>query len=199
MKSRRALLALPFATLMASAAWAADLATPRQAAKKSHKPAPLPPGYVAMGKMHGVPPIILYGVALQESAKLFGPHVLPYPWTLNVRGTPMRFQSYQAAVAALRSYVTAGITSVDCGLLQVNWRCHHDKLGSFWAALDPYPNIGVGARLLREHFDDTRDWFRAVAHYHNKDPKIGLPYATAVYRRIADIPAPGAAGGDVHG
>ena len=106
-----------------------------------------------MGKINGVPPIILYGVALQESAKLFGPHVLPYPWTLNVQRTPKRYETYEAAVAALRGYVMAGITSVDCGLLQVNWRCHHDKLGSFWTALDPYPNIGVGARLLREHFE----------------------------------------------
>lgn len=36
------------------------------------RPAPLPPGYAAMARRFDVPPLILYGIALQESALLFG-------------------------------------------------------------------------------------------------------------------------------
>lgn len=169
------------------------------AANRSGRPAPIPPGYIAMGRMNEVPPAILYGVALQESKMLFGEHALPYPWTLNVEKVPMRFKSYEASVAALRGYVSRGVRSIDCGLLQVNWAYHHDKLKTFWAAMDPYPNIGVGARLLRSHFLITRDWFDAVARYHNANPTIGVPYAKSVYQHIAEIPVSLLARGGVRG
>lgn len=187
MISRRLLLIASASELV----WSNALATTRRG-----QPAPIPPGYVAMGRMNEVPPAILYGVALQESKMLFGEKALPYPWTLNVEKVPMRFKSYEASVAALRGYVSRGVNSVDCGLLQVNWGYHHDKLKTFWTAMDPYPNIGVGARLLRSHFVVTRNWFDAVARYHNANPTIGVPYAKSVYRHIAEIPvSPVALGG----
>ncbi len=164
-------------------------AGPNRSPRPSPTTSPMPAGYIVMGRIHHVPPLILYGVALQESARLFGDRVLPYPWTLNVAGEPRRFAGYESAVAALRTSVEQGQPNVDCGLLQVNWRYHHDKLSSFWAALDPYPNIGVGARLLRGHFDTTQDWFRAVGRYHSEAGGARAnAYAQSVYRRIARIP-----------
>lgn len=178
------------ALLLAASAYPCS---PAVAGRRQALPAPIPPGYVAMGQRHGVPPIVLYGVALQESKQLFGRHALPYPWTLNVARKPMRFASYGEAVDALRRFVGQGVLSIDCGLLQVNWFYHREKLGSFWSALDPYPNIAAGARLLRDHFSETKSWFRAVANYHNRKPEIGTPYAESVYRLMAQVPASTAA------
>ena len=53
-------------------------------------------------------------------------------------------------LAALKGYVGRGVTNVDCGAMQVNWRWHADRLGSIERALDPYPNLSVGAQILRE-------------------------------------------------
>lgn len=156
------------------------------------RPAPLPPGYQAMGRRAGVPPLVLYGVALQESKLLFGPHALPYPWTLCVAGEPRRFANHAAAVADLRRCVTGGVRNVDCGSMQVNWAWHADKLGSFERALDPYPNLAVGAFILRSLY--AGDWFAAVGQYHTGPARTpeqvlrGERYAAAVFARIATIP-----------
>jgi hypothetical protein len=157
-------------------------------------PAPLPPGYAAMGRRHGVPPLLLYGVALQESKVLFGEQALPHPWTLCVRGEPMRFETHAAAAQHLRSCVLRGVTNVDCGCMQVNWYYHQRRLQTFTRALDPYPNIAVGAQILREHFDATGDWFKAVGRYHHPtDAARAQAYASSVFARLPRIPAPGRA------
>ena len=125
-----------------------------------------PRAYVRTGERHGVDPWLLYGVALQESQLKFGSRTLPYPWTLCVRGKGLRYAGYGETLAALKGYVGRGVTNVDCGAMQVNWRWHADRLGSFERALDPYPNLSVGAQILRGHYDARGDWRRAIALYH---------------------------------
>lgn len=150
------------------------------------QPAPLPPGYVAMARRFAVPSMVLYGVALQESAMLFGPWTLPWPWTLNVQRVPKRYATYSDSVVAMRGFIAAGIRNVDAGLMQVNWGFHSDKLIDPARALDPYPNIAVGAQILRGHFDATGDWYRAVGCYHSPgNASRADAYAAAVFRRIA--------------
>ena len=185
----RALAAVPGSSV---STFASDWGAPSRPRRGS--PAPLPAGYAVMGQRHGIPPMVLYGVALQESAKLFGPYALPWPWTLNVRGTPMRYPSYPASVAALRGFIAAGVRNVDAGLMQVNWGYHHDKLIEPARALDPYPNIAVGAQILRTHFADTRNWYTAVGRYHSPgDAARAANYSALVYRRIAQVPTTAAA------
>ena len=126
-----------------------------------------PPGaYVRIARQYGVDPWLLYGVALQESQLKFGARTLPYPWTLCVRGKGLRYAGYGETLAALKGYVGRGVTNVDCGAMQVNWRWHADRLGSFERALDPYPNLSVGAQILRGHYDARGDWRHAIALYH---------------------------------
>ena len=160
----------------------------------------IPEGYRVMGRRHGVAPVVLYAVALQESAMIFGRHVLPWPWTLNVAGQPRRFDSYEASVRGLRTAVASGQPSVDCGLLQVNWRYHHERLGNYWAALDPYPNIGVGASLLRDHFLRTGNWREAVGRYHSEANQTQAnAYSRDVFGRIEKLQRSGvAAPEDLH-
>lgn len=188
MTSRRNFLALSLAPVLAGVCPGAA-AAPRRLIR----PAAIPAGYIDVARMKRVPPAILYAVALQESQMRFGNAALPYPWTLNVRGVPKRFDSYRAALAALVECLRMGIQLVDVGLLQICWLYHHATLRSPARALDPYPNIEVGAELLRNHFMNTGNWFRAVARYHNADPVIGDRYAASVYRHLGRIPIEGSA------
>ena len=144
-----------------------------RAAVRAAPTRPLPPlgeqpprAYVRTGERYKVDPWLLYGVALQESQLKFGNRTLPYPWTLCVRGRGMRFGNYQETLTALKRFVGERVTNVDCGAMQVNWRWHADRLGSFERALDPYPNLSVGAQILRGHYDVRGDWRRAIALYH---------------------------------
>lgn len=172
--------------------FASDWGAPSRPRRGS--PAPLPLGYVIMGQRCGIPPMVLYGVALQESAKLFGRYALPWPWTLNVRGAPKRYPTYASAVAAMRGFIAEGIRNVDAGLMQVNWGYHREKLIEPARALDPYPNIAVGAQILRSHFSATRNWYTAVGRYHSPgNAERAANYSALVYRRIAQIPQSAAA------
>lgn len=153
----------------------------------------LPPkAYDLTGQRWNIDPWVLYGVALQESQMKFGETTLPYPWTLCVAGAARRYGSYAATLQALRRYVNErGIRNVDCGAMQVNWRWHSDKLQSFERALDPYPNLAVGAQILRAHFEREGSWMRAAALYHTGSDKDaatvarGQRYSSGVFRRLA--------------
>ncbi len=150
-----------------------------------------PRAYVRTGQRHGVAPWLLFGVALQESMLKFGERTLPYSWTLCVRGKGMRFADYAQTLAALQGFVQARVTNVDCGAMQVNWHWHSDKLVSVERALDPYPNLAVGARILRAHYEDRRDWRRAIALYHTGSDASaetrarGERYASQTLTRLA--------------
>lgn len=199
------------ALLFQALAGAAGLAVP-PAAGAAYRPAPLPPGYQAVGRRVGVPPLLLYGIALQESRLRFGPQALPYPWTLCVAGEARRFDRHAQAVYALRRSVEQGVRNVDCGCMQVNWHWHADKLGSFERALDPYPNLFVGATILRDLYveDVAGGWFAAVGQYHTgpirrpEQARRAQRYAASVFAHIATVPAHGlrsaavAAHGGVH-
>jgi soluble lytic murein transglycosylase-like protein len=183
MQRRHALL-LTAASLVPAIAAAAQ--TPRQ---RRGAPAPLPPAYRAISHQFGIPALIVYGVALQESKLLFGDSALPYPWTLCVRGEARRFSSYEQAVGNLIATVRSGITNVDCGLMQVNWRWNYMRLQNAWFALDPYRNLAVAAGLLKEHLAVTGEWFEAVGRYHHpSDPVRARAYATSVFARLPQIP-----------
>ncbi len=143
-----------------------------------------PTAYVVTAAAVGVPAWLLFGVALQESLLAFGRNTLPYPWTLCVRGRGERHASYEQTLAALRRHVGRGISNVDCGAMQVNWGAHSDKLGSFENALDPYPNLRVGATILRGHYVATGNWHRAIGLYHTGS--TGTPERRQRARTYAD-------------
>ena len=186
-------------------------AAPRAAARRSEMatlastPGAQPPrAYVRIARQYGVDPWLLYGVALQESQLKFGERTLPYPWTLCVRGKGLRYAGYGETLAALKSYVGRGVTNVDCGAMQVNWRWHADRLGSFERALDPYPNLTVGAQILRGHYEARGNWRRAIALYHTgsdaseQTRQRGERYAAQTLGRLERLgvrPAAAIAGG----
>ena len=51
-----------------------------------------------------------------------------------------------AAMAAIAKQQT----SVDLGLMQVNWRYHQERLVDPWQALDPHRNLQVAAEILKQ-------------------------------------------------
>jgi hypothetical protein len=139
----------------------------RPLSRPSSRPLPAPPtAYVVTGKQLGVPAWLLFGVALQESRMIFGGSALPYPWTLDVRGRAERHDTYADARDALTGYLQRGITNVDCGVMQVNWHSHSGLLRSAGQALDPYYNLAVGARILKQNYAATGTWVKAVGIYH---------------------------------
>ena len=129
--------------------------------------ASVPEGYRIVAEEYGIPHSVLYAVALTESGVGNDNGVRhPWPWTLNVAGRGHVYPSREAAWHALNTFIARGERSIDIGLMQVNWRFHKDKLGDTWRALDPYYNLRVAAVILRQCFEQRRDWWAGVGCYH---------------------------------
>ena len=111
--------------------------------------------------------------------------VLPWPWTTNVRGVPGRYDSRALAEHALLGHLQAGTTSVDIGLMQVNWRYFKQRLVSPQLAFAPYWNLTVGASILRDLFTEKKNWRAAVGAYHApNDSARAARYAASVMARL---------------
>ena len=129
---------------------------------------PVPTGYQAVATAFGVPHTLLYAVALTESGRQLDTQVIhrPWPWTLNISGQGYYYSSRIQAWQGLKQALDNGKTSIDIGLMQVNWRYHQERLGSPWQALDPYHNLRVGAAILQDCYKTRQDWWASVGCYH---------------------------------
>jgi hypothetical protein len=127
-------------------------------------------------------------MALQESGRHTKGEWAPWPWTLNVQGEPQYYEGRQAMFQALMVFLGDGLTRVDIGPLQVNWRWQFQHLGSPWLSTDPIYNTKVGSQILRRHYQQTRDWWQAVGRYHRpadspRDRLAAQAYSDRVKRR----------------
>ena len=127
----------------------------------------VPPAYRSMGIEYGIPPEILYSIALTESGKSYRGLRLPWPWTVNHGGKGLYFPSRQAAYDYLSQVLSRGQKNFDVGLMQVNWRWNAHVFGSLWEALDPYENLRGGASILRSHYVRLGSFEDAVGAYHS--------------------------------
>ncbi|WLD65570.1 lytic transglycosylase [Pseudomonas sp. OVF7] len=135
-----------------------------------------PPAYQLAANDAGIPSTVLFAIALQESGIRVRGRLLPWPWTLNIAGTPYRFATRQAACnALLQALARHNAKRVDAGLGQTNLGYHGQRFSSPCEALDPYRNLVVTAALLREHHAATGDWVSAAGRYHR--PAGGMPAA----------------------
>jgi hypothetical protein len=115
--------------------------------------------------------------------------LIPWPWTLNVAGRPLRYANRrQACKALLYALTQLPPTRVDVGLGQINVGFHGHRVGHPCALLDPYQNLALAALILREQYTETEDWLIAIGHYHR--PAGGQPaesYRGAVQRHLQRI------------
>lgn len=154
----------------------------------------IPVGYQQVASEYGLPPGLLYAVALTESGQssLSDGQVRPWPWALNIDGEGHYFPSRQVAWRALQAALTETKTSVDIGLMQISWRFHRSALGSSWQALDPYHNLRVAAAILRDCFVEHTQWIQSAGCYHApNDPARADRYGQRVkahWMRLTEIP-----------
>jgi len=149
----------------------------------------IPSAYHVAARQEGVPPAVLYALALTESGVRLKQGIRPWPWTLNIAGKSYYFRNQQAACAAITQAVaTQGRKRVDVGLGQINLGWHAGLFHSDCDALQPNRNLRHAARLLRSHFEHSGDWLAAAARYHR--PAGGLPaqrYRQTFTRQLAQV------------
>lgn len=128
---------------------------------------------------------VLAAIALNESELQPG---VPWPWTINHAGKPLRFQTRAQAVSAAKRLIAAGDERFDVGPMQVNWFYHKTRFTSIEAAFSPVTNIRVADSILMNEFKRVKDWHTAVARYHAPgNPERGRRYAKGVQQKLAKV------------
>lgn len=141
-----------------------------------YTPAVAPPAYEWAAHVASVPPTILFAVAEQESGILLHGRRLPWPWTLNIDGSPRRFATQAAACEALRSALKSLPShGIDVGLAQIDVGYYRDRVATPCELLDPYRNLLIAAEILRRDHTAGATWMVAVGRYHR--PAGGAPAA----------------------
>lgn len=126
-----------------------------------------PPAYRIAAQGAGVPPSVLYAVALQESGLRFRDRLVPWPWTLNVAGRAERYALRREACAGLqRALSRTPAKRIDVGLGQINLGYHAHRYDHPCELLDPYRNLAIAADILREQRAPGEDWLPAIGRYH---------------------------------
>ncbi|MDH3640047.1 MAG: transglycosylase SLT domain-containing protein, partial [Gammaproteobacteria bacterium] len=110
----------------------------------------------------GIPAPVLHAIVCVESGMTPGDtKCRPWPWTLRVAGILHRYGTRKEAELALNRFLSLGITNIDVGLMQVNWRRYHHLLTSPAKALDPNNNLRVGANILSKEWRENRNRWAA--------------------------------------
>lgn len=134
----------------------------------------------AASRRHGVPRGVLSAIALAESGTRRAGAFAPWPWTLNVDGRGLRFDTAGAARDHAREALRQGARAVDLGCFQINFQWHRAAFASLGAMLDPRESADYAARFLRRLFDESGDWLVAVGHYHSRTPGNAARYCARV-------------------
>jgi soluble lytic murein transglycosylase-like protein len=106
-----------------------------------------------------------------------------HPWTIHINDNHKSyfFKNKEAMVKYVSKLNKLGISNIDIGCMQINLYYHHREFTKLEHIIEPEYNIYYAAKLLKSHYNKTKDWFTAIAHYHSKND-IGITYAKKVLR-----------------
>lgn len=142
-------------------------------------------------KIDNIKEHLLSSLALVESGKWdkIKKEKIAWPWTINVEGKSMVFDTKSEAVNAVKTFQKQGVKSIDIGCMQINLKHHSDAFSSIEEGFEPAKNIEYAAKFLKNLFEQNGSWLVALKKYHSSTPEKGLYYATKVlpeFVKIAD-------------
>ena len=133
------------------------------------------------GAEAGLPDGLLPAISLVEAGRGDGQGgIAPWPWTLNEGGKGMYFDTREEALAYLEEAIARGVTNIDVGCMQLNWKWHSAGFPSPAEMIDPERNTRYAARFMVELQSRLGSWETAAAAYHSTDPERGRNYLQKV-------------------
>ncbi len=121
--------------------------------------------YRSIAESNNVPADILYCIAIQESKRV-DKNGYPWSWTMNIQGKSYYYDSKREAYAAFQE-AKRRTELIDVGAMQINWRWNKSYFDRETEIFDPVTNLNVGAKILRQRYEETKDWWVAVGKYHS--------------------------------
>ena len=124
----------------------------------------------------GVPLEVLRAITLTETGRRRGGRFSPWPWTVNMEGKGIWFESRAKALAYVKAQFARGARSFDVGCFQINYKWHGKAFGSIEEMFDPLLNAEYAGRHLRELYREKGNWLDAAGAYHSRTPKFANRY-----------------------
>lgn len=135
----------------------------------------------------GVPFAVMHAISLSETGRKRAGRFRPWPWTVNMEGKGVWFDTRAEAEGFALDGFEAGARSFDIGCFQINWRWHGTAFASVEAAFDPLTNARYAASFLADLYAETGAWTAAAGAYHSRTAKHADRYAARFARILASL------------
>jgi uncharacterized protein YcfJ len=86
----------------------------------------------------------------------------------------------EEAAKTIKNALNSGITNIDIGIAQINYRWHGDNFKNIEKMINPATNIEYAAKLLSSLFKQHKTWHKAIRHYHSANPDHHRRYSRKV-------------------
>lgn len=124
----------------------------------------------------GVPVSVLQAISLTETGRKRNGVMRPWPWTVNMEGKGVWFDTKDTARAYVYKNYKRGARSFDVGCFQINYKWHGQEFASIEEMFDPNPNALYAAKFLQKLYREKSDWGEAAGAYHSRTQKYATKY-----------------------
>lgn len=102
------------------------------------------------------------------------------PYSVNITGKSFVANNKLEAVKTIKNALNQGITNIDIGIAQINYRWHKDNFKNIEEMLSPATNIEYAAKLLSSLFKRHGTWQDAIKYYHSANSDYHRQYSRKV-------------------
>lgn len=124
----------------------------------------------------GVPISVLKAITRTETGQKRNGAFRPWPWTVNMEGKGVWFDTEDEARAYVYKEFKRGARSFDVGCFQINYKWHGKAFTSIDEMFDPLTNALYAARFLGELYAEHGNWGGAAGAYHSRTPEFANRY-----------------------
>ena len=138
----------------------------------------------------GVPLSVLQAITRTETGRKKDGRFGPWPWTVNMEGKGVWFDTLDDARAYVFRHFKRGARSFDVGCFQINYKWHHQAFSSIDEMFDPMANATYAAEFLKELYAEHGSWTDAAGAYHSRTPKYANRYKAIFEKHRNRVPGP---------
>ncbi len=132
--------------------------------------------YIAyVERVNNIPSGLLLAIASVESGLK--------PFVLNIEGRTVLPRSYREAMMVAQKALALGVTNIDLGVMQVNYRWHAQQFEDLKEMLHPKSNIKYAGKLLAGLYKQHGDWHKAVRYYNSATPEYHRKYSRKIVQQ----------------
>ena len=140
-------------------------------------------------KETGVPLDVLMAITRTETGFARGDSIQPWPWTVNMQGRGVWFDTKSEALTYVFDHFKAGARSFDVGCFQINYRWHGASFASIEDMFDPSSNALYAASFLKNLYAESGDWTVAAGAFHSRTAIHADRYIVRFVSMLAELDA----------